>query len=298
MPLVSMTGLLAEARAGSYALCYCEAWNLESFQAVMMAAEEGGAPIIAGFNGGFLRHPVRAKPENLVYYASLGRALASGPSPVAFLLNETDDFTQLAQGIELGFNAVMVENEHLALDDYRQLVKRVVRLAHAADVSVEAAVGRLPDGSTRGQASGAVTDPLIAQRFVDETGIDALGVSAGNVHILTVGKASIDLDVLRRIHDTVKVPLVLHGGSGIPLELAQEVIACGVAKINFGTILKQVYLAAIREKLAAYREPLSPHPFLGVGGEEDILMAGREAVKLRVLELLAQCGSLGRARGA
>jgi fructose/tagatose bisphosphate aldolase len=131
---------------------------------------------------------------------------------------------------------------------------------------------------------------------VEETGIDALGVAVGNTHILTTGKAPVDFDRLGKIHDAVKVPLVLHGGTGIPLELAPSCIRLGVAKVNFGTALKQAYLAAAREKLVNYREPMNPHPFLGMGGTEDMLVAGREAVKLKVKELLEAFGSARRAR--
>ena len=168
-------------------------------------------------------------------------------------------------------------------------------MAHGAGASVEAAVGCLPDASGATNARGRVTDPDAARVFVEETGIDALAVSVGNVHILTQGKASIDLEALRRIRDVVSVPLVLHGGTGTPMELARDFIRSGVAKINFGTVLKQAYLAAIRERLAEYREPASPHPFLGMGGDQDILTAGREAVRMKVRELVATCGSAGQA---
>src|SRR5690242_16498084 len=113
MALVSMNGLLATARTGGYAVCYCESWNLESFQAVVEAAEEMRSPIIAGFNGGFLRSASRPRPERLSYYAGLRLALEESSIPVAFILNETDDFAQIEEGIELGFNAVMVESDYL-----------------------------------------------------------------------------------------------------------------------------------------------------------------------------------------
>jgi fructose/tagatose bisphosphate aldolase len=87
----------------------------------------------------------------------------------------------------------------------------------------------------------------------------------------------------------------LHGGTGIPLNEAGRCAELGVAKVNFGTGLKQAYLSALREKLAGYREPMSPHPFLGMGGEDDILMAGREAVKRKCQELLRAYGSAGKA---
>jgi fructose-bisphosphate aldolase, class II len=179
-----MTHLLAEARGGGYAVCYCEAWNLESLQAVVEAGEEAESPVIAGFNGGFLCHPERSKPENLAYYAGMVLALRQASVPVTFLLNETDDFSQIEQGIRMGFNAVMVENERLGPEEYRALVRRTVRLAHAAGASVEAAVGRLPDASGENRGNAETTDPGTARAFVEDMGIDALGVSVGNVHIL------------------------------------------------------------------------------------------------------------------
>ena len=293
MSLAPLRELLSEAQRAGYAICYCEAWSLESFQAVVEAAEEAEAPIITGFNGGFLGHPGRRRPERLEYYAGLGMALQDSSVPEAFLLNESDDFSQIERGIELGFNAVMVENERMGMKEYRALVKRVVQLAHRSGVFVEAAVGHLADASAETEAKP--TDPAVARVFVEETGIDALAVAVGNVHILTQGKAAIDLERLEEIHSQVKIPLVLHGGTGISLDELPSYIRAGVAKINFGTTLKQAYLAAIREKLAAYEEPMSPHPFLGMGGPEDILVAARDAVKAKVKELLTQCGSTGRA---
>jgi len=284
--MAPLNALLAAARSGNYAVCYCESWNLESFQAVVEAAEEMRSPIIAGFNGGFLRHRSRTRPERLSYYAGLRRALTESSVPVAFLLNETDDLRQIEEGIELGFNAVMIESDYLEPGTYRELVARVVRLAHAKGVSVEAQIGRLPHGGEQSYGAGQSTDATVARAFVQETGIDALGVSVGNVHILTQGKAAIDLDCLARIHEQVDVPLVIHGGTGFPAEYARKAIALGVAKFNFGTNLKQTYLAAVRERLAHYDEPMNPHPFLGMGGPEDILTAAREAVKGKVRKLI------------
>ena len=292
MPMVSMKELLQRARSGGYAVTYCESWNLESFQAIVAAAEEESAPFIAGFNGGFLGHSGRAKPEDLRHYACLSEALGNCRVPAAFLLNESDDFAQIAQAIELGFNSVMVENEHLELDSYRELVRRVVTLAHSRGVSVEAQMGHLPNPLAHGQ--GDATNPEAARAFVEETGIDALGVAVGNVHILTEGKAPVDEDTLGKIHQAVPVPLVLHGGSGIPLEFAPQLIRLGVAKINFGTSLKQAYLEAVRAKLAAYHVPMSPHPFLGMGGPEDIMVAGREAVKTKAREIIQALGGSGK----
>ncbi len=296
MPLVSMAEMLVDARRHGHAVCYCESWNLESFQAVIEAAEELHSPVIVGFNGGFLMHRGRSKPEDLSYYAGMGLALRHATVPTVFLLNETEDLGQIEQAIYLGFNAVMVESRQLSLHEYRDLVKRVVAIARSRNVTVEGQVGCLPDGWAGTTHCGQITDPEMARSFVEETGVDALAVSIGNVHILTRGKAPVDMVALQRIQAVVSVPLVIHGGTGFPAECAREVIDLGVAKFNFGTVLKQAYLTAIREKLNAYQEPMNPHLFAGMGGSQDILRAGREAVKWKVKELIHAYGFAGKGR--
>jgi fructose-bisphosphate aldolase, class II len=294
MPLVAMDQMLADASRGSYAVCYCESWNLESLQAVLEGAEELKAPVIAGFNGGFLMHPSRCKPENLAFYAGMASAVRNASVPVSLILNESDDFSQIALGIDLGFNAVMVESQHLGFQEYRALVKRVVAFGRNRGVFVEGQIGELPHGWNGVKGNGVITDPQAARSFVEETQVQALSVSIGNVHILTKGKAPVDLEALRKIRDVVDVPLVVHGGTGFPAERAADVIRLGVTKFNFGTTLKQAYLAAVRDKMAAYHEPMNPHLFLGMGGPEDIMVAGREAVKTRVKELIQQYGFAGK----
>ncbi len=293
MPLISMKEMLAEARRGGYAVTYCESWSLESLQAVIEAGEAEKAPIIVGFNGGFLGHAGRSKPEDLRYYSCFSTALEKCSVPVAFLLNESEDFDQMECAAKLGFNSLMVENENLDVATYRDMVKRVVKMAHSRGISVEAQVGHLPNAS--GHGNGNATDAEVAGTFVEETGVDALGVAVGNVHILTQGTKPLNEAALKAIRDTVSVPLVLHGGTGIPMEILPRLPEFGVAKVNYGTTLKQVFLEAVGEKLAAYHVPMSPHPFLGMGGPQDILVAGREAVKAKTRELIRALGGSGRA---
>ena len=295
MPIASLHDILRDARAGSYGVPYCESWNLESAQAVVQAAEKVGSPAIVGFNGGFLQHPSRRQPEKLAWYAGLRLALESASVPVALLLNESTTLDQIAEAIRLGFTAVMPENEGLSIDEYRCLVKEVVALAHPKGVWVEAQIGTLPAGhSSPHHTNGEMTDPRTAAAFVSETGVDGLGISIGNVHVMTSGKASPDLEELKSIRAMVEVPLVIHGGTSLTPASLRTMVRLGVAKINFGTVLKQVYLEAVRESLACYGPPSNPHLYLGMGGEQDIMTAGRAAVERKVEELMGICGSTGR----
>ncbi len=298
MALTSMKGMLARARREHYAVCYCESWNLESLEAVVEAAEETRSPVIVGFGGGFLMRPERGRPEPLEYYAGLGLAAAQVASvPVALLLNETDDFDQIKRGIELGFNGVMVDDERLRADEYHALVRQVVIWAHRRGVAVEAQAGHLPEHAGAKPHRGSLTDPGAARAFARSTGIDALAVSIGNVHVMTRGGATVDLKLLAEIDRQVKLPLVVHGGTGFPRPKAKQAARYGVAKFNFGTGLKQAYLRALEANLEKYREPMNPHPFLGMGGRQDVMMAARQAVKREAIKLMQAFGSAGKARG-
>jgi ketose-bisphosphate aldolase len=293
MPLARLQDLLAAAQRDRYALCYCESWNLESLQAVLDAAEETGSPAIAGFNGGFLRHPARKTPEKLAFYAGFRLAIERACVPVAFLLNESADVAQMREALTLGFNALMPDNEGLHDEQYLHIVQEVVQFAHPLGAFVEAQLGHLASG--RHDGSVTLTEPEAAKAFVQATGSDALAVSVGNVHILTEGKCRLDVAAIERIRNRVSVPLVLHGGTGISAEDLRSAIGAGIAKVNFGTGLKQAYLHTVASAIHRYRYPLSPHEFLGIGGDTDILLAGRRAVTAKVCELMDICGCSGRA---
>ncbi len=296
MPLEPIGELMRHACLAGYAVGYFESWNLESLQGVVDAAEETRSPVILGFNGDFLSRP-RQATERLNWYAALGLAAArSSTVPCGLIFNECPRDDWVRQAIAVGFNLVMLADPEATLPELEERVAALARTAHAQGVAIEGEVGELPMGLSeidRPSHRGAVTDPATAAAFVEKTGIDLLAVSVGNIHIQLQGEALLDLERLERIHRRVSVPLVLHGGTGIAGESLREAIKLGVAKVNFGTYLKQRYLAAVREALA--RDVADPHRLLGIGGPEDVLAAGRLAVKDAVIERIDQLGCRGQA---
>lgn len=295
MPLEAIGPMMRKASEGQYAVGYFESWNLESLQGVIDAAEETRSPIIIGFNGDFLSRPTRVAAERLAWYAAMGRAAAESASvPCGLIFNECprDDWVRAA--IEAGFNLVMLADPEAPPDDYTRRVAGLARLAHARGVAIEGELGELPCGASGGPPSGgSATDPDAAAAFVAATGVDLLAVSVGNVHIRMSGQAGLDLDRLAAIRRKIDIPLVLHGGTGIAAEALHEAIAMGVTKVNYGTYLKRRYLDAVRAAIGV--ESLDPHHLLGIGGPEDILVAGRRAVRDAVLERIGLLGSCGRA---
>lgn len=295
MPLESVPEMMRMAREGGYAIGYFESWNLESLYGVIEAAEQAHAPVIIGFNGEFLSRAERTAVERLSWYGALGKAAATDADiPCGFIFNECaqDDWTRAA--VTAGFNLVMPADPAAPSEDYARRVRDLVDYARPRDVAVEAELGELPAGLVGfAHGAGSRTDPDSARNFVRATGIDLLAVSVGNVHVSLSGRGALDLDRLMAIRRAVDTPLVLHGGSGIADQSLHKAIEIGVAKVNYGTILKQRYLAAVRRALALGER--NPHALLGMGGPEDVMTAGRRAVREAVLERLPALGCAGRA---
>ena len=294
MPLEPIGKLMQAARAGGYAVGYFESWNLESLQGVIEAAESVRAPIIIGFNGDFLSRPERHAVERLSWYAALGLAAAqSAQVPCSFIFNECPNDEWVRAAATAGFNLVMPADPAAPYEDYERRVKTITAHAHRHGAAVEAEIGTLPCGAsgTVG-ADGDMTDPELAARFVTATGVDLLAVSVGNVHIKLSGRQELNLDRLEQIHRRVTIPLVLHGGTGIATDSLRAAITHGVAKVNYGTYLKQRTLAAVRKALQS--DVANPHELLGLGGDHDVMVAGRHAVRDAVLERIETLGCCGR----
>ncbi len=290
MPLEAIGPMMRRAVERGYAVGYFESWNLESLQGVVDAAEQTRSPVIIGFNGDFLSRPDRVADERITWYAALGKAAAASASvPCGLIFNECprDDWVRAA--IEAGFNLVMPTDPDASPPDLVRRVAELARLAHDRGVAVEAEIGELPCAAAGGQPEGGfLSEPVAAADFVAATGIDLLAVSVGNVHIRTQGESGLDFNRLEEIHRHVPVPLVLHGGTGIRGAALKEAIALGVAKVNYGTYLKQRYLGAIRAALG--HESPNPHSLVGIGGPEDVLQVGRRAVRDAVLERIDLLG--------
>jgi fructose-bisphosphate aldolase class II len=295
MSLCPALELIARAQEGGYAVGYFESWSFESLQGTIDAAEETRSPILIGVNGEFMSRAGRRTEERLRWWAALGRAAAeSAVVPCGLIFNECSDDARMREAVDAGFSQIMPDDPEAEPSAFERRVLDLARYAHARGAAIEAEVGHLPTGASgvMGDGEQVLTDPEDAARFVAITGVDVLAVSVGNVHILLDGRRALDLDSLAAIRKRVSVPLDLHGGSGIPAESLREAIRLGVAKVCYGTYVKQRYLQALNRGLRI-REP-NPHKLLGFGGDEDLLVAGRLAVKNAVLERIGDLGCCGK----
>ena len=278
--LTPFKDLLAEALRHQYAVGYFEAWDVYSLEAVVEAAEEEKLPVILGF-GGAMMEPNWLDGGAIERLGALGLATARAAHvPAALLLNEVKTFAQAIRGILSGYNAVMLDTSELSFAENIALTQKLAEVAHAAGVGVEAELGVLPDASASpGAQQSQLTDPQQAALFVKETGVDALAVSIGNVHILTHGETTIDYARLAAIRAAVDVPLVLHGGTGLPESAIPRILSLGVAKVNIGTALKQAYLNGIREALRKVPEDASIQEIMGSRKESDVLQQGKVYIR-------------------
>jgi ketose-bisphosphate aldolase len=299
MALVSMKRLMNHALLNKYAVGYFEAWNMDSILAVVDAAEKTNSPVIIGFGGQFIGSKKRTIKENIYHYGSLGKSIAENTKvPVALLLNEAHEIPMLINGLKAGFNAIMYEDHNIPLTEFIEINKYLVRTAHYCGADVEAEIGELPsaDIATDTLSRGTKTDPDEAAFFVEATGIDALAVSVGNVHLLENKKSDLDFDLITALRKKIKVPLVLHGGTGISHENLKEAIRLGMCKVNIGTVMKRAYLKTIKSYFDEHEvDKLDPHDVIGRGGKEDILSVARESITEEVVKFIKIFGCENKA---
>jgi fructose/tagatose bisphosphate aldolase len=197
-----------------------------------------------------------------------------------------------------GFNAIMHDHEKSSPEESLAINQYLVRTAHAMEAEVEAEFGELPahDARTGGERGGRKTDPQAAADFVRATGVDALAVAVGNVHMLEGRRAGLDLALIKALRQRVQVPLVLHGGTGIETVALREAIRLGIAKINVGTALRRAFLTALgawhREHDAASADP---NEATSTGSPDNALLAARRAVAEQVLAMMVSFGCAGMA---
>ncbi|MBK8050436.1 MAG: class II fructose-bisphosphate aldolase [Anaerolineales bacterium] len=295
MPLAAMQGVLAHALRHGYAVGYFESWDLYSLEGALEAAEATRSPAIIGF-GGAVTNPAWLEQNGIEALASLSICLAQRATvPTAVIFNEAQTFEQAIRGLKAGCNALMVDSSNLPPAQHQEVTARLATAAHAVGVAVEAnwAISPMPRIPRIMQPP---TDPADAAAFVAATGIDALAVAIGNVHLLAQGEATVDLDLLARIHAATPVPLVIHGGTGFPRAAIRDAIRHGVAKFNIGTMLKQAFFDGVRD---AANQPATPgstiHDRIGSRDSADIQLQGKERMKSKILELIERYGSAGMA---
>lgn len=284
MTLVSLSAILKQAEAGGWAVGAFNCNNLELVQAIIQAAEAEQAPVVLQASQGAIKY------AGLNYISGLAlEAARTARVPVAVHLDHGTSFEQVVRCVRSGFSSVMIDGSHLPLAENIGLTRRVVDVARPVDVTVEGELGRIggtEDDITVDEREALFTDPDEAGHFVEATRVDALAVAIGTAHGLYHGTPLLDFDRLQRIRLRVRVPLVLHGSSGVPADAVREAVTLGVRKVNIDTDIRQAFTETIREVLAGAPGEIDPRKVLG---------PAREAAFEVIREKIRLFGGVGRA---
>jgi fructose-bisphosphate aldolase class II len=279
-----MTDMLNKALEGKYAVGQFNINNLEWTQAILGAAQEEQSPVILGVSEGAARHmggfyTVVKMVEGLVHDMKV-------TVPVAIHLDHGSSVEKCKEAIDAGFTCVMIDDSHSPIDTNIETTKAVVEYAHAKGVSVEAEVG-----TVGGQEDDVIGDVIYAKldecvRIVKETGIDTLAPALDSVHGPYKGEPNLGFKEMEEIRDATNLPLVLHGGTGIPTHDIEKAISLGTSKINVNTENQISFAKVVREVLAEKPEAYDPRVFIA---------PGREAIKQTVIGKMREFGSSNKA---
>ena len=236
-------GLITAAQAGGYAVGAFNMHNPETAQALIRAAEIADSPVFLQVGRAIVPHLGLREAFEMTR-----RELDKAPINVPIHLDH-GTFDEVFVAIELGFDSIMFDGAHLDFEENIRLTRQVVEAAHAAGIPVEAELGKIPDAADGINWADYYTSVEEAERFVAETGIDWLAISAGVMHGVTgLEPQPLDIARIEKIRDVTGIPLVLHGASGVPLDQIHAATVAGVHKFNADTDLRHAFRAGIEEK--------------------------------------------------
>jgi fructose-bisphosphate aldolase class II len=284
-----MRDMLLKALDGRYAVGQFNLNNLEFTQAILQAAVAEQAPVILGVSEAYIPYM-----GGLPCIAGMVKALIEHYGitvPVALHLDHGSSYDVCLRALKAGFTSVMIDASHEPLEHNIDVTQRVTQAAHALGASVEAEVGRITgreDDLVVDEAEGMYAVPADCVRIVRETGIDCLAPALGSVHGPYRGQPKLGFDRMAEIRDLTGVPLVLHGGSGLPDEEIREAISLGTCKINVNTDNQMACTKTIRAFLEGHPDAYDPRNYL---------IPARQAIQAQVQAKIRLFGSSGKAGG-
>nr|WP_223155139.1 class II fructose-1,6-bisphosphate aldolase [Alkalibacillus aidingensis] len=282
-----MRDMLNKAKDEGYAVGQFNLNNLEYAQAILQAAEEEQSPVIIGVSEGAAKY-CGGFNVAVAMIDSLMEAYGT-TVPVAIHLDHGSSFAKCAEAIHAGFTSVMIDASHEPLEDNIAVTQKVVELAHLHGVSVEAELGRVggqEDDIIVEDAEAAYAIPSECERLVEETNVDCFAPALGSVHGPYKGEPNLGFDRMEEVQKLTGVPLVLHGGTGIPTHDIQKAISLGTAKINVNTENQIAQAQEVRRVLDENPELYDPRKYIG---------PGREKIKETVIGKMREFGSSQKA---
>jgi len=286
--LVSATDMLKKAVAGKYAVGQFNINNLEWTKAILQTAEENNSPVLLGVSEGAGKYMTGFKTV-----AAMVKAMIEDMNitvPVALHLDH-GSYEGCLKCIDAGFSSVMFDGSHYPIEENVQKTTELVNICHEKGISIEAEVGSIGGEEDGVVGAGEIADPNECKMIAD-LGVDFLAAGIGNIH----GKypenwKGLDFDALGKTKELIgDLPLVLHGGTGIPADMIKTAISLGVAKINVNTECQLYFQEATRKYIEEGKD------LVGKGFDPRKLLApGFEAIKVIVKEKMELFGSVNKA---
>lgn len=277
--LVNMNEVLLPAREGRYAVGLFNAVNLELARGILAAAQRTGSPVIMGTAEVLFPYG----PLEEVSYYLIPMAKKAGV-PVVIHLDHGLKKETCLKALDLGFTSIMYD---CSTDDYDTNVEKVremAEIAHSRGATIEGELGHVGDNADAADPSFFYTDPGQARDFVEKTRVDALAVAVGTAHGAYKLPPKLDFDRIRAIKEQAKVPLVLHGGSGLTDEDFRKAIRAGISKINIFTDINVAAVRGARQHFVSDDKGLT-----------ELIPAAVEAVERETAKKMELFGSCGRA---
>ncbi len=274
--LVNTKQILEDAKAHHYAIPHFNINNLEWTKYILEECQELNNPVILGVSLGAAKYM-----GGFYAVASMVKGLIKDLNITIPVVLHVDHGTYegCLEAIEAGFSSVMFDGSKLSLEENIEKTKEIVALAHAKNITVEAEIGHIggeEDGVADELAYAKVEDAVMLAK---ETGIDLLAPALGSVHGIYKGEPKLDFDRMLKIKELTNLPLVLHGGSGIPDEMIKKAISCGICKLNINTELQMAWAKGVREKISNDNSVYDPRKIIGAG-EKYMKEAIREKISL------------------
>ncbi len=258
---------------------------MEIVQAIIETAEEERAPVIVQASQGAIKY------AGLDMIVAMVKVLAERTFiPVVLHLDHGTDYEQNIRCLRAGFTSLMFDGSALPFDENVMLTKKVVEMAHAVGIPVEAEIGQIgkmdssdEPGVAREKIKEFFADPIEAEKFVKLTGIDSLAAAVGTIHGCQEPIAQLDIPRIEKIRNLTGLPLVLHGASGASDEEVRKGITAGICKVNIDTMIRMAFTRAAKEYLTKNPQEIDPRKVLGVAKE-----AAKEVIRDRIRVLGSQ----------
>ena len=280
MKLVDPRAVIESARKGGYAVGAFNMHNEETTEALLWAAEAAKAPVILQVGRAIIPHMgVRRAFE-------MTRRVAERSSAEVVIHLDHGSWDEVIEALRLGFTSIMYDGAHLPFEENIRTTRRVVEIAHAFGVPVEAELGKIPDADEVIEWAAYYTNVAEAGRFVAETGVDTLAISVGIVHGVVPGRpqAPISIERIKEIKEVTGIPLVLHGASGLREQEVRDAKAAGICKFNADTDLRHAFRAGLEAVFAQGDRQL-----------EEAMSEGRTRMVAATIEKMRSYGCAGTA---